>query len=225
MWTNQSCWNSPQPTINKSVEDTTPVRHSDNFKIIVVLDESGSMESIGKQMRDALNSLIREQQQIKDRPCNFTLVKFNQSVNRVICNKDLQEVSLLTEGSYRPEGTTALYDAIGDTIEWFRYERDVLMVVITDGAENASTRYRKNKVMDMLKEKEKFCNWSYVYLGCDLQTAAQGDDIGFKSSQFSSNCMVKQEGYESFINKDLNNAISNKRKKGISVQAQLNQKY
>ena len=118
---------------------SNPVNHTDNFKIVVVLDESGSMGSVKHDMITALNDLIKEQKQIKDRPCNFTLVKFNDKITRVIKNCDLQEVSLLTSNDYTPGRTTALNDAIGDTVDWFRYEENVLMVIVTDGAENART--------------------------------------------------------------------------------------
>lgn len=237
MWKQQFAnFNSSRPSqVSKSsvrrdslVKDTEfndiPVKHSDGYKIVIVLDESGSMEDIANEMRKSINSLIKEQKTV-DRPCSFTLVKFNQDVKRVLCNRDLKEVRLLTQEDYRPNGTTALYDAVGDTINWFRYERDVLMVVVTDGQENASKKYRKSRVMEMLKEKEDYCGWSYVYLGCDLQTAKQGDSMGFQKSAQASNCCVMKEGYSKFIDGDLNIAIKNRRTQGISVQAQLNRKY
>lgn len=199
----------------------SPVKHTDNYKIVVILDESGSMEVIGKQMRNALNDLIKEQKQVTARPCNFTLVKFNDTVRRVIKSTDLTEIRLLTEEDYRPNGSTALYDAIGDTINWYRYERDVLMVIITDGQENASKKFRKDQITKMIKEKETHCGWSYVYLNCDLQTAAQGDAIGLNESAKCSNCVVPQADYGKFVSEKFNSAVTNHRKYGISVQSQL----
>jgi predicted metal-dependent peptidase len=122
---------------NKEISGSKPVEHSDQYKIVVVLDESGSMDDIRQDMIDALNSLITEQKQISERPAKFTLVKFNDSVTRVVSNRDLREVSTLTRQDYRPDRSTGLYDALGETIDWFRYETDVLMVIITDGMENS----------------------------------------------------------------------------------------
>lgn len=218
-----------KPTVPEVIPETPsriahcePVKHTDHFKIVVILDESGSMDSIRQPMIEALNGLIQEQKQVKARPCHFTLVKFNSRVQRVIENRDLQEVSMLTLADYAPSESTALYDAIGDTIDWFRYERDVLLVIITDGQENASTRYRKKAIIEMLDEKQKYCNWSYVYLCNDLSTSAQGDSIGLNTSKNVTNCCVKQDEYKSFIGKNLNFAIGNYRTKGVSVQSQLN---
>jgi Mg-chelatase subunit ChlD len=204
------------------LENQTPVTHSENFKIVVILDESGSMDSIRNDMIGSLNTFITQQKEVKARPCNFTLVKFNNNVERIICNTDLREVRCLKSKDFRPSGMTALYDAIGDTINWFRYESDVLMVIITDGQENCSKSFKKSNITKMLEEKQKFKNWSYVYLGCDLATAAQGDAMGLQSSRTASNCSVAQRGYGDFISNTLCNAVTQNRSTGVSVQSQLN---
>ena len=215
---------SPEPASTSKEWSDKPVNHTDGYKIVIVLDESASMETIENDMRKALNGLILEQKTV-DRKCYFTLVKFNHTIRRVIANKNLKCITEITTKDYTPKGSTALFDAVGDTINWFRYERDVLLVVITDGQENSSKKYHKPDVMKMLKEKEDYCDWSYVYLGCDIQTSRQGNTMGFKKSAQISNCCVKQSSYGNFIADDLNCAIKNRRTQGISVQSQLNQKY
>lgn len=204
------------------LEDTSTVESNDKFKIVVVLDESGSMESIRKNMLDSLNDLIKEQKQIKERPATFTLIKFNDKINKKMENMPLEETNLLSSEDYTPNGATALYDAIGYTINRFRNERDVLMVIITDGQENSSKQYNKQYVSTKLDEKKKYNNWSYVYLSCDLQTFEQGTGMGLNNSAFSSNVQIRQESYGSYISKNLNSALSNFRRKGVSVQSQLN---
>ena len=162
------------PAINTGLLHKEPVEHTEDFKIIVILDESGSMEPIRHDMIKALNDLIMEQKQL-DRPCKFTLIKFNDDVTRVIDNTDLKEVKKFTMEDYSPNRSTALYDAIGTTIERFRYEQNVLLVIITDGQENASTRYNKKQIFDMLEEKKKYRDWTYVYLSNDLTNSGQRD--------------------------------------------------
>ncbi len=201
---------------------TEPVTSDSFFKIVIILDESGSMEPIKGDMKNAINDLITEQKQIKGRPTTFTLVKFNDKVNRVIKNKPLEDIKLLTSEDYTPNGSTALYDCIGDTIEWFRNEKDVLMVIVTDGQENASRSFNKNEVNKMIEEKKKNNNWTYVYLSNDLKTASQGADIGCVKSDYATNAMVEQKHFGSYMSNNLNSAISNYRKDGTSVQRQLN---
>lgn len=203
-------------------EDNSTVESNNKFKIVVVLDESGSMGNIRDNMLKSINDLLKEQKQIKERPATFTLVKFNDKINRKMENMPLEETRLLTTEDYKPEGSTALYDAIGNTVNRFRNERDVLMVIITDGQENASTRYTKEYCTQKIDEKKKYNNWSYVYLSCDLNTAEQGTAMGLKNSSFSTNVQMPVNMYGDYISKNLNSAMGNFRKNGVSVQSQLN---
>lgn len=171
-------------------------------------------------MIKAINDLITEQQQL-DRPCRFTLVKFNGSVHHVIENRNLKDVKPLSIEDYAPDKTTALYDAIGSTIDWFRYESNVLMVIVTDGQENASTKYSKEQIMQELDEKRKFREWTYVYLSNDLSNSEQGMSLGFDNSVTSTNSVTPQANFKSYISQKLNNAIYNYRAYGRSVQSQL----
>ena len=202
--------------------DSTPVPHTDTFKIVMILDESGSMDCIRNKMITSINSLITEQQQVPGRETTFTLVKFSDGIKRVIENKPLNQVKLLTPEHYMPNGSTALFDAIGDTISWFRNEKDVLVVIVTDGQENASHRFSRTMINNMIEDKQKNNNWTYVYLSNDLSTAKQGDSIGCTTSRVASNCVVEQESFGDYISTQLNSAIGNFRCKGVSVQSQLN---
>lgn len=191
------------------------------FKIVIVLDESGSMQCIRDQIIDSINDLIAEQKQIKEKPSTFTLVKFNDTVKNVIVNKLLTDVRFLSSLDYEPNGPTALYDAIGETVEWFRNEKDVLMVIVTDGQENASKKYNKNQINKMIDDKKNHNNWTYVYLSSDSLTEKQGDNLGLQKSAYSSNCKVRQEVFGNFISGSLNSAIGNYRTNDVSVQNQL----
>ena len=206
----------------EKLPQTEPVTSNSFFKIVVVLDESGSMDSVRNDMIKSINDLITEQKQIKERPATFTLVKFNYKVNRVIKNSPLNETKLLTSEDYTPNGSTALYDCVGDTIEWFRNEKDVLLVIVTDGQENASRSFNKGEVNRMIEDKKKTHNWTYVYLSCDLNTASQGADLGCYKSSYATNAIVGQESFGAYMSTHLNSAISNYRKDGVSVQRQLN---
>lgn len=208
--------------LQDNVNRTDTVTFDGLLKIVVVLDESGSMGPIKHQIIKSLNDLITEQKQIKERPATFTLVKFSNVIRRVKTNQLLDNVNLLTNQDYQPEGSTALYDAIGDTIDWFRNEKDVLMVIVTDGEENASVKYTKTSVNRMIDQKKSQNNWTYVYLSSDKNTELQGDGIGLQKSSYASNCCVSQNNFGAFIGDSLNSAIGDYRKKGISVQSQLN---
>ena len=204
----------------------TPVKSVDGLKIVIVLDESGSMHLIRNDIIGSINAFIEGQRGVKTdvdgiEP-HFTLVKFNSNVNCVCENTLLSEVREFSQSDYTPAGSTALYDAVGDTIEWFNYETNVLMVIITDGEENASTKFTHSKITQMINEKKEFRGWSYVYLANDLSVARQGTSLGLGDSKFSSNVTRSSKMYGKFISDELNVALQNQRLNGVTVQSQLN---
>ena len=205
------------------LDDNSTVLTSNKFKIVVVLDESGSMENIRDSMLKSLNDLIKEQKQVKERPASFTLVKFSDKVKRVREIEPLETTNLLEPRDYEPSGSTALYDAIGSTINRFRNEKDVLLVIITDGQENASRKYNKSYVNEKIEQMKNKNGWTYVYLSCDLSTSQQGKNIGCTNSSYSSNVVRDVNSYGEFVSNNLNSAIRNFRTNGLSVQQQINQ--
>lgn len=195
----------------------------DSFKIVIVLDESGSMESIKSNMIKSINDFIKEQKQVKsEKECRFTLIKFSDKVKRVIENKPLEGVSYLTTEDYRPNGSTALYDAIGDTIERYKNMEDLLMVIVTDGQENASKDYTKHEITKMIENKKRYDGWTYVYLSCDLGTFEQGNNLGFTKSSYATNAVRGQHEFGFYMANDLNDAVKMQRINGTSVQEILN---
>jgi hypothetical protein len=226
-WVSTPCWSKPsKPSKSHETLKSNIVKPVDSLfgdKIVFILDESGSMQSIKNDIVGSINHFISKQKKLKtERPAYFSLVKFNETVNNVVSNIDLKQTTSLKEEDYRPNGCTALYDAIGQTIDRFRYETDVLLVVITDGEENSSKAYSLKQVKDMLEEKQQNRNWSYVYLCNDLSTEKQGNSLGFANSGYASNCCVQQDKYGSFLKSNLCEAVTNQRCMGISVQQQLN---
>jgi hypothetical protein len=84
----------------------------------------------------------------------------------------------LTRATFVPRASTPLLDAIGRGIndleqsllqmpEAVRPAR-VVMVIITDGQENASREFRKEQIASMIKEKQEKLDWQFVFLSADL---------------------------------------------------------
>lgn len=197
------------------------VSNNDPLKIVIVLDESGSMGSIRHNILKSINDLITEQQQNFSRSATLTLIKFNDNINRIIMNKPITKVNKLDYEDYTPNGSTALYDAIGEAINEFKFDNDVLMIIVTDGQENASKKYNKSQVNALIDNKKLNNNWSYVYLSSDLNTEIQGNNIGLKTSSYSANCQVQQKDFGNYIGSNINSAITKCRKTGVTVQSQL----
>jgi len=151
-------------------------------EIIVVLDRSGSMASIAKDMEGGFNEFIRQQRLIPGE-CRVTLVQFDTQYEMVYAGMDLHSVPPL---KLEPRGGTALLDAIGRTIEdtGRRYssmqeaERPerVLFVVLSDGQENSSNPYgsyiRPGVVPSLIKRQTDVYSWQFVYFGANQDAIA-----------------------------------------------------
>jgi hypothetical protein len=94
----------------------------------------------------------------------------------------IAEVPRLSRETYSPDGNTPLHDAVGRTIRWMdglrpRPDR-VLMVILTDGEENASREYSLRKIHDLIRAREATGRWTFVYLGANQDAWAASERLG-----------------------------------------------
>jgi len=152
------------------------------FSIVFVLDKSGSMESMGKEPVDGLNNFYKEQNM--NGKFFSTLVFFNEKTEFVHANLEGENVKELEYNEYKPNGMTALYDAIGQAIakqESVKME-NVIFVILTDGHENASKEYSKTQIKDKIIKLEKEHGWKFIYLGANQDAFLVGQSIGIQTS-------------------------------------------
>jgi hypothetical protein len=99
----------------------------------------------------------------------------------------LLELVDLDETNYRPNNGTALYDAIGDAIARIDEQiatgavapQRVLFAIITDGEENSSRRYGREKIFDMVRTHEN-AGWSFVFMGANVDSYATSRSVGVR---------------------------------------------
>jgi hypothetical protein len=159
--------------------------NSSSQDIIMILDESGSMHTMGVEPIQAVNAFITEQQRIPEKVgCTFSLWKFNTNVNQVIDDQPLKDVTEFKD--YRVGGMTALLDAIGLAIATKRSKAkqdNVICVILTDGFENASKEYTAKQIKDLINEMELYHNWKFVYLGANQDSFTVGDSYGMNKGR------------------------------------------
>lgn len=156
---------------------------SEKHSIIFIMDESGSMTSMGNEPWQGLNSFVKKQKD-NNVDFNFTLIFFNSEVKFIYKNLEGSKIPELTSSDYNPYDTTALYDAIGKGIEFQKKEsmNNVIFVILTDGMENCSQEYNKNNIQKMIKDLETNNNWKFVYLGANQDSFQVGNSIGITNS-------------------------------------------
>lgn len=148
--------------------------------IIMIIDESGSMSSMGNEPLEAVNSFIEEQKKNMVGHPTFTLWKFNNKVVNIIREMPLQNVTKFS--NYSPKDMTALADAIGHAIDTklkSDNKKNVVCVIVTDGQENCSREYTMKKVKEMTTTCEKNYDWRFIYLGANQDAFSEGSKAGF----------------------------------------------
>jgi hypothetical protein len=155
--------------------------------LIVILDDSGSMSSMGNEPLESLNGFIKEQQADGDPNTTFSLWMFNTEVRKILDDVKLSDVKPVTE--YNPQNMTALNDALGAAIicKLAKSKSDnVVCLVITDGLENSSSSHTKSGIRDMIKTCEKEKNWKFIFMGANQDVFKEGSTLGFSPTRCTS---------------------------------------
>lgn len=159
-------------------------------RIVVLIDESGSMSSQKYEVVNGINTMINSQRKLQDNDINIDIIKFNTTVNHYKSNV-LSKMDCFTHDDYCPNGGTALYDAVGSAINKYRNEVGITMVVTTDGMENSSQEYKLSDMKALISEQEKTKDWKFIYLSEDPTTVTQGLSMGFHgTSRGAQNCFI-----------------------------------
>jgi hypothetical protein len=150
--------------------------------ITMILDSSGSMETLTEQVITSYNDFLEEQKTV-DGEATVSLVQFNHIYSPVYEGVDLHSANHLNSDNYKASGNTALFDAIGRAIAETR-ERitpgtaDVVFVITTDGLENASQEYSGSQIKEMIEECESQYGWHFMYLAASTDAFNQHTTLG-----------------------------------------------
>jgi uncharacterized protein YegL len=154
--------------------------------IVFILDRSGSMSGLEEDTIGGFNGLIKQQKQVEG-SVYVTTVLFDDSYEILHDRVPLEEIQPLTEKEYYTRGTTALLDAIGKTIQKLSNDHkkfgkekadDVLMVITTDGQENASRKYHFDVIQTLIQTYQNEVGWTFLFLGANIDSIKTASSIG-----------------------------------------------
>lgn len=194
--------------------------------IAVVLDRSGSMSTLRESTVAGLNQFLRGQRE-PEGEVKFHLVQFDDQYEVHKDMADLKTTPDLTQADFQPRGSTALFDAIGRTIddlgrrlastpENLRPSK-VVFVVQTDGFENASREYNQARIQDMIKHQREKYSWDFVFLGANQDAIMSGGALGFlpgQSLSYNGNIGSTMKTFQM-----VNAAVSSSRMRGAGGQS------
>jgi hypothetical protein len=203
-----SCLKSP------ILENPTIAGAPDDSKIVMVLDASGSMNTVKNDIVGSINAFLDAQKTITEDKPTFSLLQFGQVNHWRFVDVPLETIPAFRAHMYEVAGGTPLYDSIGAAIETFDRFNDVSLVIITDGEDNTSKSFTRGRIRDMIAKKKAKQNWDIIYLCANESGFAAGAAMGV-----SSNISVPQAQFASNISNDMSYAVQQQRHSKIAARA------
>ena len=144
---------------------------------LIILDESGSMDSIKEHIISGFNEIVQTikgiQTEYPEQEHFISMITFNGFGQKLLHFADpVSKLEQIDSACYKPAASTPLYDAIGAAIGKMKLlvanqeKYNVLVTILTDGEENASVEFSGRTIRDLI-DKLKEENWTFTYIGTD----------------------------------------------------------
>jgi uncharacterized protein YegL len=176
---------------------------------LIILDESGSMQSIKVPIVNGFNKLVQSIKEVElqypEQEHFISLVSFNGRGLKVLHSMDsVSKLKEINSSQYQPNSGTPLFDAVGFSVNALndslktKTDYKVLVTIMTDGEENASNKFSGNDIK-MLVDTLKQQNWTFTYIGTDhdIESIAKSLSIDnklyFDKTQDGINQMFEKE--------------------------------
>jgi hypothetical protein len=174
------------PTGETAPTSTTPTVVP--IDVSVLLDRSGSMQGLEGDVVGGINRFFADQRN-GEGECTVTLAQFDSDdpYEVLAAAQPIDQVADLTIDQYRPRGATPLLDAIGALLDDAQRRLgdgpangtvDPVVVVFTDGLENASRRLTRSQLFERI-EALKATGWTFVFLGANQDAYGEAGGLGF----------------------------------------------
>lgn len=195
----------------------------------VILDRSGSMGGRESDVIGGVNKFLEEQRKL-NQPASIAFVRFDEaaggnSIERFRPMGDLKQCEDLKLSEYSPRGGTPLLDAVGRTLtemdeDWKREAPEqALVVIVTDGHENASREYTRQKIKEMVDARQKSGKWMFIYLGADVDAFTEASSLGIHAANSAG--YVKSAAGMSSMSASLSASARTMRMTGSKVASNL----
>ena len=151
------------------------------------------MRSLAPQYVSMYNEQVLDHQDKAVGQVTGSLVLFNQEVQTQFLTRPIQQLSSISVQEFAPNGLTAMFDAVGETVSRLQKLDSntenvaFLVIILSDGMENHSKIWSGSRLQSLIQELESTGRWTFQYLGCDPEAIFQTRSIGLagKSVQFT----------------------------------------
>lgn len=166
-----------------------------SMEVVFILDRSGSMSGLEQDTIGGFNATLKEHKN-EHGDITWTTILFDHEIEVIHDRMPIEQVKPLTDKEYYVRGCTALLDAVGSAIQHTaavhrhmigKYVPDkTLFVITTDGLENSSREYSYAKVRKMISHEQEKYGWEFVFLGANIDAAAEAGRMGIMPSRAAS---------------------------------------
>ncbi len=162
-----------------------------------IVDRSGSMYSEKEQVIQSFNAQLKTiksmEAEYPEQKILTSMTVFNSRVEHLSFAEESSSLAYLRPSSYKPDGTTALFDAFGGSVRRIedafgekisKGEMSVVLYLLTDGLENASFQYSEGDIDEILQRLRKEENWSFSFLGADLSFSDISRNLKLRPTEY-----------------------------------------
>ena len=182
----------------------------------LIVDKSGSMQDCTEAtingFNEQVNRIKHKALEYEEEEITMGLTTFNTYVDHHYFQLNPNVVELLNNVTYLPQGSTALLDAVGESITQIERKvtessipSTVIVVILTDGYENASKSYNLVKIRNMISRLEETGKWTFSFIGATLDAV----DVAASMS-------IKRQNSFAFDKKEMGQSVWNKLDKSVS---------
>ena len=185
-------------------------------EIVAIIDRSGSMKGKEEDTIGGINSTIKILQESLNQTnqneiINVSIKLFDHEEIMLIRSLNIKEVRPIELRQYVPRGHTALYDALGNSLQYIMEKKlhnpsifnKCLIYIATDGLENASRKYNSDSLKKLITSAQNSYNIELIYLGANQDAILEAAKIGILPSSamnYSETPENSQGAYRSVAN-------------------------
>jgi len=161
-------------------------------EIVYILDRSGSMGGLEADTIGGFNAMMEKQKKTGEKALVSTVL-FDDRSEVIHDRVPIDKIEKMTDKQYYVRGCTALLDAVGGAIHHIgnvhKYIRpedrpdNTIVVITTDGMENASSRYSREQVENMVKNQQEKYGWEFIFIGANIDAYAEAQKFGIRKER------------------------------------------
>lgn len=143
--------------------------------IVIMIDESASMLNHKQDYITGINNIIHHSRQNKDNV--ISVIKFNSYTTPLFCNKNNN--MFISDDDYKPQGGTAFYNAIVETIRKRQRVNDkCVYIILSDGEDNIKSEICQEIEAQTLIDKERDNNSVFIFISPLDNCQEFADELG-----------------------------------------------